>query len=100
MTKQDEAFLNLFLAIIEENGYYDNLREHFMGTKGYNLADLASDLYARYEKTVPDGMSVYYYLDSLEDSLTELKQLGDDLNEITCVQDLIDIIYDKMWWKE
>ena len=97
MSKQSQAFLNLFLAIYEENGYYDNLRKWAKG-KGYNPADMASMLNDSYED-IPDGMSPYYYMDSLEDMLsgqsykTTQKQFND-------IDDMVQYVYDNELWKE
>lgn len=91
--KQNEAFNYLFLAILQENGYYDKLR-NFMRSRGYNWADMAAGLAIGYEKA-PDGMSPYYYLDSLEDMLATHSIRG--FNDIS---DMIDYVYNYQLWKE
>ena len=91
--KQVQAFNHLFLAIIEENGYYEWLR-HFMKLKGYNYADMASMLANEYEKC-PDGMSPYYYMDSLEDAYHLMNE-----NEINDIRDMVEFVYDNSLWKE
>lgn len=93
MSKQDQAFRHLFLAILEENGYYDKLR-HFMKKRRYNYADMATALYYGYEKC-PDGMSIYYYMDSLEDMLAKHTIRG--FNDIC---EMVKYCYDKFLWKE
>lgn len=97
MTRQDQAFLNLFLAIYEENGYYTSLRKWAKG-KGYNPADVASMLNNRYDD-IPDGMSPYYYMDSLEDMLTGLsyKTAQKQFNNI---DDMIEYVHNHELWKE
>ena len=99
MSKQSQAQLYLFLAIIEENSYYDNLRK-FMEQKGYNMADMASMLDHEYDKNAPDGMSIYYFMDSLEDSLEELTHEGNNWEDIKDIGDIVEMVYDRFWWKE
>ena len=94
--KQNKAFLKLFLAIYEENGYYDNLR-HMAKIKGLSSVDMASMLYAYYDDA-PNGMSPYWYMDSLEDVLADLD--NKDIESLHDVGDLVEITYDKFAWKE
>lgn len=91
--KQDSAWRNLFLAILEENGYYENLR-HWANKNHMTLKELANEFYNHMER-IPDGMGPYYYLDTFEDNITlvgvwELKTIGE----------IIDYIYDHYLWKE
>ena len=95
--KQNQAYLNLFLAIIEENGYYTELRKVFIKQKGYNYADMASMLYNSYDDA-PDGISPYWYMDSLEDTLNNMDKK--DINELHDIDDLVQTVWDKMSWKE
>lgn len=92
MSKQNSAYINLFLAILEENGYYDKLR-YFMRKRGYNWADMASMLNNSYEDA-PDGLSVYWYMDSLEDTITShgIKGFFD-------ISDIVEYVNDHMLWK-
>ena len=94
---QNQAYLNLFLAIIQENGYYTELRKVFMKKKGYNFADMASMLNNSYEDA-PDGMSPYWYMDSLEDTLSNMS--SKEKSELNDIGDLTEIVWDKMAWKE
>lgn len=94
--KQNQAFLNLFLAIIQENGYYDKLRTVFVKRKGYNYADMASMLYNSYEDA-PEGISPYWYMDSLEDTLSDMSD--NDARKIHDISDLVETVWDKMAWK-
>ena len=96
--KQNQAYLNLFLAIIEENGYYDKLREVFIKDKGFNYADMASMLFNNYKKNVPEGLSPYWYMDSLEDTLNDMEQK--DIDQLHNIAELVDVVWDKMRWKE
>ena len=95
--KQNQAYLNLFLAIIEENGYYDELRAVFIKNKCYNYADMASMLYNGYDDA-PDGISPYWYMDSLEDTLSNMTD--DEARKLHDIDDLIQTVWDKMAWKE
>lgn len=99
MTKQAQAQLYYFLAIIEENGYYENLRK-FMDERGYNYADMASMLDHQYDKNAPDGMSIYYFMDSLEDTLTELNEEGTGWQDLKDIGDIVETVYNRFWWKE
>ncbi len=92
MCKQSQAFLNLFLAIIEENGYYEKLRK-FMAKRGYNYADMASMLNNEYDEC-PDGMSVYYYMDSLEEMLENHEE-----ENFTDIAEMVEYCYDHFLWK-
>ena len=92
--KQHKAWLNLFQAIVEENGYYTELRR-FMKKNGFTIEDFAKSLY-RYYDYAPEGMSVYYYLDSIEDALPDIKKVGG----ISTVGEVVDFIYDNQIWKE
>ena len=91
--KENAAWINLFLAIIANNGYYTKLR-FFMKKRGYNFADMASMLNNEYEDA-PDGMSPYLYMDSLEDLLTDkgIKGFYD-------INDIVNYINDNCLWKE
>lgn len=94
---QNQAYLNLFLAIVKENGYYTELRKKFIKQKGYNMADLASMLYSSYDDA-PDGMSPYWYMDSLENTLAVMSKK--EKEEIEDIDDLVETVYDKMTWRE
>ena len=94
---QDQAYLNLFSAIIQENGYYDELRGMFMKQKGYNVADMAWMLYNGYEDA-PEGISPYWYMDSLEDALADMSD--NDARKLHDISDLVETVWDKMAWKE
>lgn len=89
MNKQTQAFLNLFIAIIEENGYYDNIRK-FAKLKGLNYEQLSKELYKGWWYNAPEGISVYNFLDSIEDSLPEMGRTNFDEYDI---QDVIEFIY-------
>ena len=94
---QNQAYLNLFLAIIQENGYYTELRKVSIKQKGYNMADMADMLYNSYDDA-PDGISPYWYMDSLENTLIEMDSKSQ--KELKDIDDLVQIIWDKMYWKE
>ena len=94
--KQNQAFIYLFLAIYEENGYYDNLR-NMAKVKGYNPADMAHMLYTHYDDA-PDGMSPYWYMDSLEDVLGGMSKK--EIKSLSGIGELVEITYDKFAWKE
>lgn len=93
MDNETVAWVNLFLAIITHNGYYEKLR-YFMKKRGYNFADMAHMLYNEYEDA-PDGMSPYLYMDSLEELLAErgIKGFHD-------ISDIVNHINDHFLWKE
>ena len=93
MSLENTAWVNLFLTIIQNNGYYEKLR-YFMKKRGYNWADMASMLNNEYEDA-PEGMSPYFYMDSLEDTLQSKSIKGfHDIN------DIVNYIYDHELWKE
>lgn len=94
---QNQAYLNLFLAIIQENGFYTELRKVFIKDKGYNMADMADMLYNSYDDA-PDGMSPYWYMDSLEYTLIEMDSKSQ--KELRDIDDLVQTVWDKMNWKE
>ena len=71
MAKQDEAFINLFNVILEENNYYEYLKR-----VREKYPNFASNLYWRYDKRQP--ISVYGFLDSIEDYIAE--KLSDNDN--------------------
>lgn len=96
--KQNQAYLNLFLAIIEENGYYDKLRKVFIKDKGFSYEEMSSMLFNNYEKNVPEGLSPYWYMDSLEDTLNDMEQK--DIDQLHNIAELVDVVWDKMSWKE
>ncbi len=89
---ENEAYTLLFLTILENNGYYIELR-NFMKEKGYNLADMATMLNNSYED-IPDGMSPYFYMDSLEDMLS-----NQGFEEFNDINDMVEFVYDHMLWK-
>lgn len=68
--KQNKAFLNLFKAILDENGYYSTIRD-FASQRGITALNLAKQLLRLYERDAPDGMSVYWFLDTIEDTLND-----------------------------
>ncbi len=96
MTLQSKAQLNLFLAIIEENGYYENLR-HFAKKNKYNMLKMAEMLNDAYDKSSPQGMSIYYFMDSLEDAYPLILNRKLNMNYIS---DIVDFVYDNQLWKE
>lgn len=93
---QTKAFYDLFIAILKENGYYENLRS-FAKRKHISRKDLAKQLNGDYHNNAPDGLSVYYYMDTLEDILGDMTEK--DLRNCKDIFDLNDVAYDKMAWK-
>ena len=93
MDMEEKAWRMLFIAIIHENGYYDKLR-YFAKKRNYGLNDFAIALYFGFEKC-PDGMSPYFYLDSLEDMLIDHSIRG--FNDVC---DMIEYVYDHELWKD
>lgn len=93
MSKENDAWLNLFATIVANNGYYTKLR-FFMRKRGYNFDDMAKMLNNEYEKA-PEGMSPYIYMDSIEDLLTEkgIKHFFD-------INDIVNYLNDHCLWKE
>lgn len=90
---EKQAWLNLIETILKENGYYENLRG-FYHQAGYNITDFATQIYL-YWDDAPDGMSIYYFMDSLEDMLNDA-----DWSELSDVSDMVDYVYDHELWKE
>ncbi len=92
--RQNKAFKDLFKAILEENGYYTELR-HFATVKGYSIDQMTNMLFNSYEDDAPDGISIYWFMDSLEDML--VKEGCENFNDI---DDIVQACYDKFAWKE
>lgn len=90
---QKDAFLYLFMTILQENGYYNKLR-HFMKVRGYNWADMACMLYNAWFEDAPDGMSVYWFMDSLEDYLCKYSIRG-----MKDIDDIVQACYGTDSWK-
>lgn len=93
MDNETNAWINLFLAIITNNDYYEKLR-YFMKKRGYNFVNMAHMLYNKYEDA-PDGMSPYLYMDSLEDLLMERGIKG-----FNNINDIVNHISNHYLWKE
>lgn len=95
MKKQTTALINLFLAILEENGYYDNIRK-YAKINGIELKDLSIKLYNAWWYDAPDGTSIYFFLDSIEDNLPQIQQaLTWDFD----IGDMVEYISGKCLWK-
>ena len=92
--QQNKAQIDYILAIIKENGYYEWLRL-FMKNKGYDYESMAVMLSNSYNKNAPDGMSIYYFMDSLEDAGIKM-----DMNDINDINDMVDFVWDHELWKE
>ena len=92
--KQDKAWVKLFKAILEENGYYETIRAWAKKRK-ITLHDLACEFYSHMDE-IPDGMSPYFYLDTFEDNLA-LPAIWGELNSVS---EVIEFIYEHFLWKE
>ena len=93
---QTKAFYDLFIAILEENGYYENLRS-FARKKYITEKELAKQLNGDYSHNAPEGISVYWYMDTLEDVLADMDEK--DWKDCDDIFDLNEIAYNKMAWK-
>ena len=91
---ENEAYKQLFETIIRNNGYYTNLRL-FAWNHGYNFEQMATMLNNEYEKA-PDGMSPYYYMDSLENMMEEIVEW----NQFTDIADMVETVWERQLWKE
>lgn len=91
--KQDNAWRELFLAILEENGYYESLRQ-WAKKHQMPLKELANEFYNHMDK-IPNGMGPYYYLDTFEDNIAR-----PEVWEMTTIGEILDYIYDHCLWKE
>jgi hypothetical protein len=91
--KQNDAWVKLFLAILQENGYYENLRAWARKHK-VSLKVLAHEFYNHMDK-IPDGMGPYFYLDTFEDVIPT-----PGVWEMESIGEIIDYIYDHYLWKE
>jgi hypothetical protein len=91
-----EAYKLLLLSMLTYNGYYENIRA-WAEAKGYDLEKVAAMLNIVWDK-IPDGMSAYYFLDSIEDALSKLD--GDKRERFDDGYDFVDYLYDNSLWKE
>lgn len=92
---ETEAYRNLLLSMLKHNGYYDNIRK-WMKLKGIDVEKAASMFNVIWDD-IPDGMSAYYYLDSVEDALGNMDE--DDWNNFNDAYDFRDYLYDHDGWK-
>ena len=91
-----EAYKLLLLSMLTYNGYYENIRA-WAKAKNYGLEKVAAML-TLVRGQIPDGMSAYYFLDSIEDALSKLD--GDKREQFDNGYDFIDYLYDNSLWKE
>lgn len=97
---EDKAYKQLLYSTLVHNGYYEYLCE-WAKKKKYSLSKVASMLNIVWDK-VPDGMSHFYYLDSIEDMLCDLVEERDwkeILEMFDDGYDFIDYLYDNDLWK-
>jgi hypothetical protein len=98
---ETEAYRNLLLSMLTHNGYYVMIRKW---AKNQNIdLEKAASMFNVIWDDIPDGMSAYYYLDSVEDLLAELKNkhTWKELCEMfTDAYDFRDYLYDHYMWKE
>jgi len=92
---ESDAYRNLLLSMLKHNGYYENIRK-WMKLKGIDVEKAASMFNTVWDK-IPDGMSAYYFLDSVEDALTKLDE--DKWNQFDDGYDFVDYLYDNDGWK-
>ena len=98
---QDEAYKQLLLSALTYNDYYENIVK-WAKRKGFSLKDVASKLNIVWDK-VPDGMSHFYFLDSIEDMLVDLleEKSEEEVDEMfDDGYDFVDYLYDNELWKE
>ena len=93
MTKQTKAWKELFKAIFEENGYFENLRQ-FAKNHNYDSETIADMLYESYMHDAPDAMGPYYFMDSMEEHYEDMK------DSVENIYDMVDWLWDHQAWKE
>lgn len=93
---EHEAYKPLLLSMLTYNDYYENIRT-WAKAKNYDLEKVAAMFNIVWDK-IPDGMSAYYFLDSVEDMLANLDK--DDWNQFNDAYDFVDYLYDNYLWKE
>ena len=64
MEKEYKLWLELFKGILEENSYYENMQKIIKKDKNFSIASLVDDYLDN-----ATFISVYYYLDSIEEWL-------------------------------
>jgi len=92
-SKQTKAWKELFSAIFEENGYFENLRQ-FAKDHGYSNQDMTEMLYESYMHNCPEGMGPYYFMDSMEEHYEDMK------DSVENIYDMVDWLWDHQAWKE
>lgn len=92
-SKQTKAWKELFLAIFEENGYFENLRQ-FAKDHNFTNEQIADMLYETYFHDCPDGMGPYYFMDSMEEHYDDMK------SECNDIYDMVNWLWDHQAWKE
>ena len=99
---ETDAYRNLLLSMLTHNGYYETLRK-WLDKKNISL-EKASSMFNAIWDDIPDGMSAYYYLDSVEDLLVCLKNRGYTWKKLcemfNDAYDFRDYLYDHEMWKE
>lgn len=93
---EDKAYKNYLLSMLKHNGYYENIRK-WMKLKGLTLETVAGMFAIVWDK-IPDGMSAYWFLDSIEDLLTGFDD-EDEFNQFDDGYDFVDYLYDNDGWK-
>jgi len=82
--EENEAYNKLFKSLLCHNNYYQYLRA-FILKRGWTLDHAAGELTAYYFEA-PDGISPYWYMDSLEDALhkfpTKYVESMEDISEL------------------
>ena len=85
--EENRIWLDLFKTIIEKNDYYENMRKAIKKDENFSLGNLVSDYIEN-----ATFISVYYYLDSIEDWLNDHKG--------KTVDDALQDLWETGNWKE
>ena len=93
--KQNKAFVQLFSAIMQENGYYDELRK-FKRRQKLTYTQVAIMLKEAFLNEAPD-MSPYIFMDTLEEMLASMDTKTQKL--FVSISDMVDYVYDHELWK-
>ena len=97
---ESNAYKQLLYSTLVHNGYYDYLTK-WAKKKKYSLQKVAAMLNVIWDD-IPDGMSHFWYLDSVEDMLCDLvEERGwkEVLEMFDDAYDFRDYLYDNDMWK-
>ena len=87
MITEREALVQLVLAILEHNSYYNDIH-NWLDAKKISNEDFAYDIVNNLQNIIPNH-SVYYFLDNIENLFHEV-----DSYQFNEVYEIVDYLYD------